>query len=130
MSASDDEHEPAEREWLPRTLLPGGREPDPRFTLANERTFLAWTRTSLAFLAGGIALAALPLADMPQDFKRLLAIVLLCIGTLLAIGSAVRWVRVERAMRHDRPLPLPLIVPFMAVVASATCVGTVLYLVM
>nr|WP_232483064.1 DUF202 domain-containing protein [Brevibacterium yomogidense] len=110
--------------------MPGGREPDPRFTLANERTFLAWTRTSLAFLAGGIALAALPLADMPQDFKRLLAIVLLCIGTLLAIGSAVRWVRVERAMRHDRPLPLPLIVPFMAVVASATCVGTVLYLVM
>lgn len=130
MSASDDEHQPTEREWLTRTLLPGGREPDPRFTLANERTFLAWTRTSLAFLAGGIALAALPLADMPQDFKRLLAIVLLCIGTLLAIGSAVRWVRVERAMRHDRPLPLPLIVPFMAVVASATCVGTVLYLVM
>jgi uncharacterized membrane protein YidH (DUF202 family) len=29
----------------------GGREPDHRFTLANERTFLAWMRTSLALLA-------------------------------------------------------------------------------
>ena len=28
---------------------PGGpREPDARFTLANERTFLAWVRTALA----------------------------------------------------------------------------------
>lgn len=39
-----------------RVLFPEGQEPDPPFTLANERTFLAWIRTSLAFLAGGIAL--------------------------------------------------------------------------
>ncbi|WP_461636477.1 YidH family protein, partial [Glutamicibacter soli] len=45
-----------DRSKLARTLLPEGSEPDPRFTLANERTFLAWIRTSLAFLAGGIAL--------------------------------------------------------------------------
>ena len=38
--------------------LGGGTEPDPRFTLANERTFLAWIRTSLAMVAGGIAVEA------------------------------------------------------------------------
>ena len=30
-----------------------GEEPDYRFTLANERTFLAWVRTALGLLAGG-----------------------------------------------------------------------------
>jgi putative membrane protein len=33
-----------------------GTEPDYRFTLANERTFLAWIRTALALLAGGVLL--------------------------------------------------------------------------
>ena len=47
-----------ERSRISRWLLPHGSEPDPRFTLANERTFLAWVRTSLAFLAGGTALEA------------------------------------------------------------------------
>ncbi|WP_283215114.1 DUF202 domain-containing protein [Pseudofrankia sp. DC12] len=32
-----------------------GTDPDYRFSLANERTFLAWIRTALALLAGGIA---------------------------------------------------------------------------
>lgn len=34
-------------------------EPDVRFTLANERTFLAWIRTSLAFLAVAVAVDTL-----------------------------------------------------------------------
>ena len=36
-----------------------GEEPDYRFTLANERTFLAWIRTALALIAGGVALVQL-----------------------------------------------------------------------
>lgn len=55
-----------ERSWLARTLLPEGEEPDPRFTLANERTFLAWIRTSLAFLAGGVALEAFRSPSVPS----------------------------------------------------------------
>ena len=34
-----------------------GTEPDPRFSLANERTFLAWFRTGITLLALGIAAA-------------------------------------------------------------------------
>ena len=30
-------------------------EPDYRFTLANERTFLAWQRTSLGLMAAAVA---------------------------------------------------------------------------
>ncbi len=52
------------RSNLAARILLGGEEPDPRFTLANERTFLAWIRTSLALLAGGVAVEAF--MDLPQ----------------------------------------------------------------
>ena len=39
-------------------VLGPGREPDPRFSLANERTFLAWIRTALTLLGGGVAIEA------------------------------------------------------------------------
>jgi len=43
---------------FPRWVYGAGDEPDARFSLANERTFLAWIRTSLALLAGSIAVEA------------------------------------------------------------------------
>ena len=58
------------RGWLARKVLPGGEEPDPRFTLANERTFLAWIRTSLAFLAGGLALEAFAIEAFPEPLRN------------------------------------------------------------
>ncbi len=33
----------------------GDKEPDVRFTYANERTYLAWNRTALALIATGAA---------------------------------------------------------------------------
>ncbi|WP_143342795.1 YidH family protein, partial [Crossiella equi] len=43
----------------PERVYGVGEEPDPRFTLANERTFLAWIRTSLGLMAAGVAVEAL-----------------------------------------------------------------------
>lgn len=43
----------ADKRW-PRSVFGVGDEPDARFTFANERTFLAWIRTSLALLAGAV----------------------------------------------------------------------------
>ncbi|WP_426823340.1 YidH family protein [Corynebacterium halotolerans] len=109
------------RSFLARNLLPEGVEPDPRFTLANERTFLAWTRTSLAFLAGGIALAAFPFPDTSAATQSATAVSIIVIGLLISTGAAVRWIRVERAMRTGGPLPVPAIVPLIAIVVIVAC---------
>ncbi|WP_019158240.1 YidH family protein [Brevibacterium senegalense] len=110
---SDDE-----RGALTKRLLPDGVEPDPRFTLANERTFLAWVRTALAFIAGGIAVEAFTGDLFPTAIRQILAILLLVLGMLLAGGAAVRWLNVERAMRRKKPLPVPLIVPIVSLVSA------------
>lgn len=128
MSSAEDPGE-RRRDSLSKRVLKGGSEPDPRFTLANERTFLAWIRTSLAFLAGGIAIEALTgdLFDLP--IRKFLATVLLLLGMLLSAGATIRWLRVERSMRHRAPLPLPIIAPLVAVggaIASGVLVVVIL----
>ncbi len=88
----------------PRWVYDAGDEPDPRFTLANERTFLAWVRTALAMLAGGVALHALNTPG-PHGLRTVLAVGLIVLGAGLSVFSFVRWARVERAMRLRQPLP-------------------------
>ena len=101
-----------------RGLFRAGDDPDPRFTLANERTFLSWIRTALAFVAGGIAVEAFTQDLFPVTVRQGLAVILLLLGMLLAGGAAVRWVRVETAMRTHRALPIPLIVPIISIVSA------------
>lgn len=104
----DDEDD---RGWLARAVFPDGEEPDPRFTLANERTFLAWMRTSLAFIAGGIALEAFRIPSLSPHLQAWASIAMLAVGILIAAGAAFRWLNVERAMRRHEPLPVPGIIP-------------------
>ena len=128
-TASPDPRPAARRSRFAEKLLPGGTEPDPRFTLANERTFLAWIRTSLALLAGGIAVEAFTSDVFPEPVRRGLAVLLLLLGMLLSAGSAVRWLRVEGSLRTKRPLPLPLIAPVLAAgcaVVAAAVIAVVL----
>ncbi|WP_263262485.1 DUF202 domain-containing protein [Pseudomonas sp. RIT-PI-S] len=105
---------PPPRPSLRHKVLGGGTEPDPRFTLANERTFLAWIRTALALMAGGIAVEAFTAQVFAADARKLLAILLLSLGLILSACAGLRWLKVERAMRHGRPLPLPWLVPLLA----------------
>jgi putative membrane protein len=88
----------------PRWVYDSGDEPDPRYSLANERTFLAWVRTSLAMLAGGVALHALGLPET-EWVRTSLAVALVVLGGLSTALALVRWARVERAMRTHQPLP-------------------------
>lgn len=82
-----------------------GDEPDYRFTLANERTFLAWIRTALSLLAGGVAVVQF-LPDLgPRTERLILGFILIAIATLLAGTAYRRWFRVERAMRLSEALP-------------------------
>lgn len=114
----------AGRRW-PRWVYDGGTEPDARFSFANERTFLAWVRTSLALVAAGVAVDAfdLPLSGQVQ---HLLAVALVCLGLVCASASWVRWARAERAMRQGQPLPGPLV---SALLGAGVAITTVLLLV-
>lgn len=103
------------RTGLSDRVLGGGTEPDPRFTLANERTFLAWIRTSLALLAGGVAVEAFMADLFGPEMRKTVALLLLVLALLIGGGSFFRWLNVERSMRRKDPLPLPWIAPVLAI---------------
>ena len=93
-----------ERRRWPGWVYAGGEEPDYRFSLANERTLLAWLRTALALLAAGVALDHLDLT-MGPTLQVGLAAALVLLGVVCAAASWWRWATAERAMRQRRPLP-------------------------
>jgi putative membrane protein len=82
-----------------------GSEPDYRFTLANERTFLAWFRTALALIAGGVAVVQLVPALAFPGARQLLGILLTVAGGGLSLAAVLRWSRVQAAMRREEDLP-------------------------
>ena len=82
-----------------------GTDPDYRFTLANERTFLAWVRTGLALLAGAVALASLVHGFGPRSIRIAITVFLLILSLTVTVGAYVRWDRAERALRENRSLP-------------------------
>jgi putative membrane protein len=117
-SASTSKAEPADdgsrngtalRRWLAsrsrreRQLEQTGRDPDPRFTFANERTFLAWNRTALALIAAGLAAAQFLHFNL-HGLRLLIAVPLIVLGAVLAIASFLHWEDSERAMRLGQPL--------------------------
>jgi putative membrane protein len=88
------------------------KEPDARFTYANERTFLAWNRTALALIATGIAATQLLPEFHVAGGRRILGLPMIALGALVAVTSFRHWKANERAMRLGRPLPrspMPLV---------------------
>jgi len=105
-----------------------GQDPDYRFSLANERTFLAWLRTALALLAGAMLVHQFATRLQPQWLNLALSLALTLASALLSIGAYVRWKGNEQAMRHARALPRSALLPALtaAVMALALCVGLIL----
>ena len=106
---------------FPESVFGVGSEPDPRFTLANERTFLAWIRTGLALTAGGVALEALAL-DIQPGWRLAASILLLIAGATTPVLSWYGWRRAERAMRLGKPLPSTPLALMLSLVGAATAV--------
>jgi len=106
-----------------------GHDPDYRFTLANERTFLAWIRTALALIAGGLAVAQFVPEFGVEGGREILGGSLIILGTVLALGSVTRWASAEEAMREDRPIPATRLPVALAVgVMIVTVMATILLL--
>ncbi len=102
-------HGRALRRWLAssarreRRLEQTGSEPDPRFTFANERTFLAWDRTALALIAAGLAAAQFLHLNL-HGLRLIIVVPLIVLGAVLALASFLHWEDSERAMRLRQPL--------------------------
>ncbi len=130
MPSDDPDDPPPERrdDRRPRSVYRVGAEPDPRFSMANERTALAWVRTSLAFVAGGVGLTSVAhLAGMSSTFLDVVAAALCVLGAGLAVSAVLGWQRREFAMRLDRPLPAPVALPWLGLGVTVAALALAAY---
>lgn len=105
-----------------------GEEPDYRFSLANERTFLAWIRTALAVLAGGVLLDQFSTKLSPHAAVFMLATAMCLLAAVLCALAYLRWRGSEIAMRHGRRLPATAALPLLS--ASILVVAAVIAMLM
>jgi putative membrane protein len=106
----------------------GPGEPDYRFSLANERTFLAWIRTALGLMAAGIA--AHFLEGENGSGRDVLSLLAIAASTLCVVNGYLRWVHVERSIRAGEPLPAPHGIPALAaslLVVAVLAAGLVVF---
>ncbi len=100
---------------------------DPRFTMANERTFLAWNRTALAFIAGGLAIEQF--LDVSRAPRLLVSIPMICLGGFVGVAGYLRWRASEEAMKAGEPVGasgVPLLLAGAMVVLAAAAVALVI----
>src|SRR5512132_3881476 len=97
-----------------------GAEPDARYTFANERTFLAWSRTSLALVVGGLAIAQLlpPFPGVPWG-RHAIGTPPIMPGWAVSVGSYFEWKASQRALRHGEPLPRDRLPHILAIAIAA-----------
>jgi len=81
-----------------------GDDPDARFTLANERTFLAWIRTALALMVTGLAVAEF-FDSRSQGTRLAIALPLIALAAVVALNAFGAWAAKERALRVGESLP-------------------------
>jgi putative membrane protein len=94
---------------------------DPRFTMANERTFLAWNRTALAFIAGGIAIEQF--VDTGRAARLVVSIPLILLGAFVGVAGYVRWRVSEDAMRRGEPVAASAIPRLLAAAIALIAAG-------
>ncbi|MFE6285139.1 YidH family protein [Streptomyces sp. NPDC057877] len=113
------------RLWFaPERIRDEGATPDYRFSLANERTFLAWLRTSLALIGGGFAVDQF-LPDLNRGWRIGLALALLAAGVLCSLRAVNHWLRCERAMRRGEDLPVSRFPALLSVVVAVVALAMV-----
>lgn len=107
--------------WIPKAFSDGD-EPDPRFTLANERTFLAWVRTGLGLIAAAVGFEAFGTEVVGPVVRTVLVVLLLLGATALVLFAFKRWMDVESAMRTGRRLPVPAVTALLMVLVVGAAI--------
>ena len=104
------------------------REPDYRFSLANERTLLAWVRTSLALDATGLGVVrfAPPLGPGGREAVGGLLILL---GAITAWSGYRRFLATDRAIRAGDAIPAHAAPRLLAAALAALSVAVLVLLV-
>jgi putative membrane protein len=99
-TSSHDEHQES------KPGEPGDAEPDVRFTLANERTFLAWNRTALALVVAGLGIVQLlpPFPGVPWG-RHAHGVPLIVLGAIVSVTAYLEWRRTQTALRRSEPMP-------------------------
>jgi putative membrane protein len=73
--------------------------------LANERTFLAWSRTALALVTAGLAIVQLlPAFPGVPWGRRVIGTPLILLGSVVVIVSYLEWMTNQRALRRGEPV--------------------------
>jgi putative membrane protein len=112
------------------TDLEGRPEPDYRFTLANERTFLAWNRTSLALIAGGLAIGQLlPDAGL-RTARRIAGCVLVLLGGVIGALAHEAYRRREQAIRSGAKLPASSLPRYLTAAVALGAIGAAVLVVL
>jgi putative membrane protein len=91
-------------------------EPDSRLVQANERTLLAWIRTSLALVTFGFVIARLGAwlnaiqperrATSPSHWAATLGTCFVLLSLVVDVLALIRYRRVVAALRGGQPVPL------------------------
>ena len=104
---------------------------DYRFILANERTFLAWLRTGLALVAGGVALNQFVAVSSGSELVRWLSIATIGLGAVVGVVGIVRWRQVDDVMHEGGTMRRSSAALWLGIafVVLAILVGMALYLV-
>lgn len=110
----------------PAELQDVGDTPDYRFSLANERTFLAWLRTAFALTGGGVVVAQFLPELAAGGLREAIAAVLLALGAACALRAVTHWVRCEHAMRLGRDLPASRFPTLLALAVGLGSLGLLL----
>ena len=110
-----------------RPEVAGEEDPDYRFSLANERTFLAWVRTALALMASGVAVIRFVPGHVVISYA--LGFLLILLGAVMNAASYRHWVRNEMAMRRKEQLPpswIPRLVTVSLTIAALVALALVI----
>jgi len=96
--------------------------------LANERTYLAWIRTSLGLIAGGVALDQFVASEKGSIVVAIIAFAVIALGAVVALIGIIEWNRNNSAMDSGKPIPRSPVPPLLgiSVMMVAVAIGVAL----